>query len=75
LLSEGSARTILENDRTHQLLGKTAIGNGGGRGSGKIGAALIDGLLERAQPVRALVRAGEPAVDPAEAVEVVVGPV
>jgi len=38
----------------------------------KIGAALIDGLLERDQQVRVLVRAGEPAGGPAAA-EVVTG--
>ncbi len=42
-------------------------------GRSKIGAALIDGLLERGQQVRALVRAGEPAGSPAAAVEIVTG--
>jgi uncharacterized protein YbjT (DUF2867 family) len=41
-------------------------------GRSKIGAALIDGLLERDQQVRVLVRAGEPADGPATA-EVVTG--
>ena len=42
-------------------------------GRSKIGTALIDGLLQRDQQVRALVRAGEPAVGQAEVVEFVVG--
>ena len=42
-------------------------------GRSKIGAALIDGLLERGQQVRALVRAGEPADSLAAAVETVTG--
>jgi uncharacterized protein YbjT (DUF2867 family) len=42
-------------------------------GRSKIGAALIDGLLERDQQVRVLVRAGEPAEGLAEGVEIVTG--